>query len=142
MFRQLDEKMLVSGQLGADDLAEAKRLGVTMIVNNRPDGEDPAADQGDAIAAAAEAAGVAYLAIPIDHGGFSAGKVQAMADALAAHPGLVLGYCRSGTRSTNLWALARASTGADPDLLIVQAANAGYDLSALRPTLAAVSARG
>ena len=142
MFRRIDDQFWAAPQIGVADVEQAARDGVVLIVNNRPDGEDPAADQGDAIAAAAEAAGVAYLAIPIDHGGFSAGKVQAMADALAAHPGLVLGYCRSGTRSTNLWALARASTGADPDLLIVQAANAGYDLSALRPTLAAVSARG
>ena len=43
--------------------------------------------------------------------------------------GKVLAYCRSGTRSTLLWALARASRGDHPAVLSEQAADAGYDLS-------------
>ena len=40
MHRQLDEKTLVGGQIAPDDVPALKELGVTMIVNNRPDGED------------------------------------------------------------------------------------------------------
>jgi uncharacterized protein (TIGR01244 family) len=54
-----------------------------------------------------------------------------MAEAIAEGP--LLAFCRSGTRSTWLWALARASRGADPETLIGQAAGAGYDV---RPVLA------
>ena len=49
--------------------------------------------------------------------------------------GPVLAYCRSGTRSTNLWALARARAGDDPAALCASAAAAGYDLSGIRATL-------
>jgi uncharacterized protein (TIGR01244 family) len=47
----------------------------------------------------------------------------------------VLAFCRSGTRSTFLWALARASQGEDGEELIRKAANAGYDLSPIRRLL-------
>src|SRR5689334_12739395 len=106
MFRQLDDKVLVSPQIAPEQVAEAATLGVTMIVNNRPDGEDPDQPPGSAIAAAAQAAGIAYRHIPVA-GGFSPSQVQEMADALAASEGKVLAFCRSGTRSSYLWALAR-----------------------------------
>jgi uncharacterized protein (TIGR01244 family) len=66
-------------------------------------------------------------------GGFPAPLVEAMAEALEQGP--VLAFCRSGTRSTCLWALARSSRGADPDILIRDAAEAGYDLRPLAPLL-------
>ena len=39
----------------------------------------------------------------------------AMAEALGNAEGKVLAFCRSGTRSTFLWALSQAKAGADPD---------------------------
>jgi uncharacterized protein (TIGR01244 family) len=61
--------------------------------------------------------------------GFSAGQVEAMGEALDAAQGPVLAFCRSGTRSTFLWALARSHKGDSPDELMRKAASAGYDLS-------------
>ena len=58
---------------------------------------------------------------------------------LAAADGPVLAYCRSGTRSCNLWALATAKGGGDPDSIEVAASGAGYDLSGVRPLLDALS---
>ena len=55
-----------------------------------------------------------------------------MAEALDGATGAVLAYCRSGTRSTLLWALAEASQGADPDRLAEHAAQAGYDITPVR----------
>jgi len=60
-----------------------------------------------------------------------------MADALQKADGPVLAFCRSGTRSTYLWALARHSLGDDGEALIATAAGAGYDLSSIRPILTA-----
>jgi uncharacterized protein (TIGR01244 family) len=53
--------------------------------------------------------------------------------------GPVLAYCRSGTRSCNLWALAAVKAGAHPDAVMAKAAAAGYDLTGLRPLLDALS---
>ena len=64
-----------------------------------------------------------------------------MRAALDGAGGPVLAYCRSGTRSTLLWALAEASAGGDPDAIILAAHRAGYDASALRLALDALSAR-
>jgi len=137
MFRTLDPSISVFGQLEPEDVAAAKAEGFTTIVNNRPDNEQPGQPAGAAIEAAAKAVGLAYVAIPVDHSGFNEGQVAAMAEALEAAPGPVLAFCRSGTRSTFLWALARHKLGDDGEQLIAKAANAGYDLSALRPVLSA-----
>jgi uncharacterized protein (TIGR01244 family) len=51
-----------------------------------------------------------------------------MATALSESEGRVLAFCKSGTRSTFLWALAEAQRGADGEELMRKAAAAGYDL--------------
>lgn len=102
-----------------------------MIVNNRPDGEEPGQPPGAEIEAAARAAGLAYRHIPVHPGGLSRDLVQAMTEAIDEADGTVLAFCRSGTRSTYLWALARSQQGAPGDELIEKAGAAGYDLSPL-----------
>ena len=130
MFRKIDDHTLVSPQIEVADVATAKALGVGLIVNNRPEGESDDQTPGDAIAAAAAAAGIAYVAIPVTHAGFSLNQVIALDAALkSAGDAPVLAYCRSGTRSCLLWALAQARSGASPRVLAAKAADAGYDLS-------------
>ncbi|HEY7809975.1 MAG TPA: TIGR01244 family sulfur transferase [Allosphingosinicella sp.] len=131
-MKQLDCTTFVSGQIAPEEIST---LGVAMIVNNRPDGEEPGQPASDQIAAAAEAAGVAYRHIPVA-GGISLPQVAQMADALADAKGPVLAFCRSGTRSTYLWALARARLGDDAEELVGKAAAAGYDLTPVRAFLA------
>ncbi len=136
MFRRLDEKVLVAGQIAPEQVADAAAEGVTLIVNNRPDREEPGQPDGALIAAAAERAGLGYRHIPVA-GGLSPAQVDETAEALGSAEGKVLLYCRSGTRSVYLWALAEASRGSDADGLIASAAAAGYDIGALRPHLRA-----
>ena len=131
-MRQLDSTTFVSGQITPEEIAA---LGVATIVNNRPDGEEPGQPDSDTIEAAAKAAGIDYRHIPVA-GGFSQPQVAQMADALAQAQGPVLAFCKSGTRSTYLWALARARLGDDAEALTAKAAAAGYDLSPIRAFLA------
>ena len=140
-FRKLTDTFYASPQITTDDIAEAAALGVTLVVNNRPDGE--AADQpaGAEIEAAARAAGMDYIAIPVSGAGFSEPQIERLAKAIAATPGPVLGYCRSGTRSTLLWSLYRATAGDDVEEIADIAAVAGYDVSPVRPAMDALSAR-
>ena len=133
MFRELDKQVLVAdAPMRPRDMADAAARGVTLAINNRPDGE--AFDQIDAatLGAAAEEAGLAYLHLPIVEA-LSADKVEALTDALAGAEGRVLIFCKTGTRSTYLWALARAREGAVPDALSLNAARAGYNI---RPIMA------
>jgi len=139
MFRRLDDSISVSPQISPAQVADAAASGVTMIINNRPDGEDHGQPSGAEIESAAAAAGLAYRAIPVTQAGFSGPQLDAMNAALAEAGGPVLAYCRSGTRSTNLWALARARLGESPNVLSAKAADAGYDLSAIRPMMDALA---
>ena len=132
-MRPLDETAWVfPRQIVPADLPSLAAQGIRLLVNNRPDGEEPGQPTSAEIEVAARAAGLDYRHIPIS-GGFPAAKVEAMVEALEHGPALL--FCRSGTRSTYAWALARALRGAQPETLLCQAAEAGYDLRPLLPYL-------
>ena len=139
MIRHINESISVAPQIAVEQVADIAAAGFKTIVNNRPDDEDAGQPSGDAIRAAAEAAGLNYVAIPVTHAGFSHPQIDAMTQALTEADGPVLAYCRSGTRSCNLWALAAAKAGRNPNLLLAQAEDAGYDLRGIRPTLDALA---
>lgn len=126
-MHRLDSTTLVTGQIAPQDMPVIAALGVRTIVSNRPDCEEPGQPSNAEIEDAARAAGIAWRHIPVA-GGFSKAQVQDLADTLETG-GETLLFCRSGTRSTYLWALARAARGADASALIARAAEAGYDLA-------------
>jgi len=141
MFRKINDQISVSPQITLDDIVAAKADGVSLIINNRPDGEDPSAPQSADIEAAAREAGMKYIAIPITHSGFSGPQVDAMIAALADGD-KALAYCRSGTRSTLLWSLAQAKQGVGSDEIARLAGNAGYDITPVRAMIDALSTAG
>ena len=126
----------VTGGLHRPDIEALARLGVRTIVNNRPDGED----QGQLSAAdarrLAEAHGLVYHHIPITAATLSRADVDAFAAALRDAPTPVVAHCRTGTRSTLLWALVRMREGADALALVAEAARHGIDIANL-PAVAA-----
>jgi uncharacterized protein (TIGR01244 family) len=129
-IKRIDDHVSVSGQIAPADVATLKAAGFTTIVNNRPDGETPDLPSGAVIEAAAKAAGMDYVAIPLGREGVSPEMVEKTRAALEGSAGPVFCYCRSGTRSTTLWALSQA--GAMPaDEIISAARGAGYDMSHL-----------
>lgn len=128
MHRQLDEKTLVNGQISPDDIAELKALGVTLIVNNRPDGEDVGQPESNEIEAAAKAAGIDYRHVPIARG-LGPSDIEAMREAMhSVGDGKLFAFCRSGNRSTLAWAVARSEDGVPSEELRRQAGDAGFDL--------------
>lgn len=128
MLRQLDDKTLVSGQITPGDVPGLRRHGVTMIVNNRPDGEDPGQPLGADIEAAAKEAGIEYRHVPIVRG-IGPADVDAMRQAIRdCGDGKLLAYCRAGNRSALAWAVARAEDGTPRAELEEIAARAGVDL--------------
>ncbi len=136
MFRKISDTFLAAPQIGISDVAAAKEQGVTIIINNLPDGEEPDAPQSADIEAAARAAGIDYAAIAVTHAGYSHPQIDAMIAALArAGDGKALAYCRSGTRSTMLWAMAQAKSGMHPAEIAARAERAGYDASPIAAML-------
>lgn len=128
MIRQLDDRTLVSGQIAPEQVAELKQAGVTMIVNNRPDGEDPGQPLSVEIEAAAKQAGIDYRFVPIRRGP-GPSEVEEMQEAMRqCGDGRLLAFCRSGARSTFAWALARREEGVEPEELERRAEEAGVSL--------------
>ena len=128
MHRQLDDKTLVSGQISPDDVPALKELGVTLIVNNRPDNEDVGQPEGDDIEKAAKAAGIEYRHVPIARG-LGPSDVEAMREAMhALKEGKLFAFCRSGNRSTLAWAVAKSEDGTSREELESCVSRAGFDL--------------
>jgi uncharacterized protein (TIGR01244 family) len=129
-LKRINDHVTVSGQIQPEDVAALKAAGFVAIVNNRPDGESPDQPSGAEIEEAARAAGLAYHAIPLGRDGVSPDMVETTRSVLEGSAGPVFCFCRSGTRSTTLWALSQAGD-APAEQIISQAAEAGYDMSHL-----------
>lgn len=126
----LTPSIYVSGQVDPSQLASlAAEFGIKRVISNRPDDEEPGQPTAGDMKQAAEAAGMGFLSAPM-RGMPTPDTVEQVADFLD-HDGKTLLFCRSGMRSTIVWALASASKGADPTSLRQAAFDAGYDLSSL-----------
>lgn len=127
MIRQLDDKVMVSGQVAPHEVAGLAEQGVTILVNNRPDGEEAGQPLAGEIEAAAQAAGIAYRFVPIMRG-IGPADVEAMQEAMReAGDGKLLAYCRSGTRSALALALAQREQGASSEEVEQRLTQAGFD---------------
>lgn len=137
MFTRLTDDFHVAQQIQLEDVAKAKAQGISQLINNRPDGETSGQPTSAEMEAAATAAGMAYLYIPITPGQFTPEQVAQMQEALNnGQP--TLAFCRTGTRSTLLWALAQASLGQDYSATAATAAQAGYDITPIAPIFQAL----
>jgi len=95
-----------AGQLQPEDMAALAAHGIRTVINNRPDGEGgPDQPLSAAIETAARASGMAYHYIPVISGQVTQAQVDAMASTVAQAATPVLAFCRSGARSSNLWAM-------------------------------------
>ncbi len=129
-LRRLDQNVWVAPQIALADVRHAADQGIAVVINNRPDDEDPGQPSSADMRAAAQAVGLNYIHAPVM--GMPSPDVVSQVATVLAQDTPVLLYCRSGTRSTIAWALAMRSLGrGEPDELRETAANAGYDLSRL-----------
>lgn len=138
-LRQLTPDLAVSGQITPQDVPALAEAGFKVLINNRPDTEIGPEEDSDTMAQAAKAAGLTYHYLPFTPGQLSSELIDGFAAATAGR-GPHFAYCRSGNRCTVLWALTQA--GKRPEAEILQtAAQAGYDLTAIRPMIASLATR-
>jgi uncharacterized protein (TIGR01244 family) len=128
-FRKVTDSFSVAPQIELADIARAKAEGFVLVINNRPDGEQPDQPTSAQMEAAAKAAGIAYVHIPV-RGGPTPEQVDIERRLLTDTTGPVLAYCRSGTRSIVTWSIGQAlAEERSRGELIALGAEAGYDLS-------------
>jgi uncharacterized protein (TIGR01244 family) len=134
-IRTVTPRYSVTPQIAPEDIGAIKAAGFTKVICNRPDAENPPELQAEAMEQAVKAEGLDFVSIPLTHQTMTPENIALQEEAVASAEGPVLAYCASGTRCTVIWSLARAAEGMSADEILKTAADAGYDLSGLRPRL-------
>lgn len=132
--RKLTPRYSVSPQIAVEDIPAIVEAGFKTVICNRPDAEIPPSHQAAAIGSAVEEAGLTFEVLPLTHQTMTPENVAAQRAMYENNPGPVLAYCASGTRCSVIWALGQAGD-MGVDAVLSTAAEAGYDLSNLRPLL-------
>jgi len=139
-MKQLHDQLYVAGQISLDDITSLAEAGIKTIINNRPDNEESGQLTAEQARTAAEAIGIQYHYLPMVNG-------QPLPDTLVADfkavldasSGPVFAHCRSGMRSSFLWALGQIPTGAVSVEQAIEAAQAvGIPLGNSRAILESV----
>lgn len=140
--KPLDANIMSTGQLSAEDFPKLAARGITLIVNNRPDGEEPGQLSSVQAAALAKENGIDYVYLPMTYASVSRADIDRFSEVTKQARGPVLAHCRSGARSSLLWALAQVAEGRmSPEEALAAAKKAGFDVTAQRPTFTAILGR-
>ena len=126
--KRISPFLSVSPQIYPAHIERLAALGFKSIVNNRPDNETDDQPLSEELAVEAAKHGLNFVSIPITPGEVTEENIKEFGDELKRARGPVLAYCRSGMRSTSLWALYEAAYW-DSDAIINFANTIGYDLS-------------
>ena len=138
-LRQLTPDLAVSEHIRPEEVARLAEAGFKVLINNRPDGEAPDGCDHKAMEAAARAAGIEYHYLPFQPGQITPDLIAGFGAATGGNRP-AFAYCRSGTRSTILWAFNQAGKRSEREILEI-AAKAGYDLSGSRAMIASLASR-
>jgi sulfide:quinone oxidoreductase len=136
-MKQLHDNLYVGGQIGPQDFITIKEAGITTIINNRPDHEEPGQLTSEDAKKMAAEHDITYHYLPMANGQpLPASLVGDFKAALESADNGVLAHCRSGMRSSFLWALGQIPTGTiSVDEAINKAQNAGIPLGNARAVL-------
>jgi len=137
-IRQITADYAVAPQINPADMAALAAAGFVTVIDNRPDAEVPPDLQSAAMRAAAEAAGLTYVYNPVVNGGLTLEAVNAQGAAVAASGGPAVAWCRTGTRSSIVWALSQAGKMPTADIMALLN-KAGYDIPGLAAQIDAMA---
>jgi len=130
-LKPLSPDLSVTPQIEISEVAALAARGFRSIVGNRLEGEAPDQPAWSSLVAEAERHGMSARQIAVVPGQIGPDDVERFADALRELPTPIAAFCRTGTRSAMLWALANPD-GLSVDERIAVAAAQGYDLVPLR----------
>jgi sulfide:quinone oxidoreductase len=134
-LRKIDDRISVTPQIQIADLPAIAALGFKTLVANRPDNEEPGQPLMAGLEEAARKHGLHWVYMPVASGNISDDDVERFGAMIRTADAPVLAFCRSGTRSTVLWALSSASETPAKEIF-EKAQSAGYNISGIAPRLA------
>lgn len=137
-LKPLTADLSVTSQIMPEDLVELAAAGYRSIISNRPDEESPDQPDWSTIKAAATRHGMEARAIPVVANQISDTDVDKFREAYRLLPKPIAAFCRTGTRSALLWALANEANLSVEERMTI-AGDQGYDLTPFRPRLEATT---
>jgi sulfide:quinone oxidoreductase len=126
-IRPLTGELSVSPQILASDVAAIVNAGFRSIICNRPDDEGADQPEYTEIERQARESGLHVRYLPAESGKVTDAQGVAFGALMAELPKPVLAFCRTGMRSTTMWALSQSGSTPLPRIIEL-AARAGYDL--------------
>ena len=126
--KRISPFLSVSPQIYPAHVERLAAQGFKTFINNRPDNETDDQPLVEELSVEAAKHGIEFINIPVIPGELTEQNVKEFGDAMKRVTGPVLAYCRSGMRSTSLWALYEARHMGS-DSIINFASTLGYDLS-------------
>lgn len=122
----LTDLLSVSAQPALSDIPALADQGFTVVVCNRPDGETADQPTMEQMQQETEAAGMRFVSYPVTPNTFPGDNLENLGNTFDSGE-KVFAYCRTGTRSANLWVATRSGT--DRDVAAETARNLGVDLT-------------
>ncbi len=139
-MKHLFKNLYVAGQLQAGDFAELAQAGIKVVINNRPDNEEAAQLDSASAAEIASQYDICYHYLPMANGQpLPPTLVEDFKNVVDSTDDKILAHCRSGMRSSLLWALGQIKGGkVTPDQAIEAAQAAGIPLHNARSVLESI----
>lgn len=136
-MQKLHKDLFVAGQIHANDFADFAEAGIKTIINNRPDNEQAGQLTQSQASELAAQHGIAYFYLPMANGQpMPPNLINDFKQILDNTDEPVLAHCRSGMRSSFIWALGQVANGAlSVDEVIQAASNANIPLANYRAVL-------
>lgn len=127
-YSTVTQYLSVSPQISVDDVQTIKTAGFKSIICNRPNGEGADQPTFSEIEAKAQELGLRCIYQPVTSGKVTTDDALKFEESLQTLERPIFAYCRTGTRSITLWAMATSKTSTDEEILTLSQ-KAGYDLS-------------
>jgi sulfide:quinone oxidoreductase len=130
MLNKIINDYVVSDQITEEDIEQLKEAGFKTIFCNRPDNEEQNQVTVKSIQDKAIESGLNFIHQPVIGGQISQNDIDEFSDYFDAAEKPIFAYCRTGTRSSMLWALSESGKRSIDEILRLTSA-AGYNLSNL-----------
>ena len=131
-LRNINAKQYVSGQITIDMMKDISDLGITLIINNRPDYEEEGQESSEDLMKKAESLGIKFINIPFAANTLDKEKIINFSNLIKNNEQKALYFCRSGARSSTIWGIASVLyLDKDINEVMNKINNIGYDSSVL-----------
>jgi sulfide:quinone oxidoreductase len=106
-IRTIDPNFHVTGQIAPKQMQDIAKLGYKTVICMRPDNEGFNQPAFTDMQAAAKAAGIEAIYLPVVPGAITPDQARQLKTILSAHSGPTLAYCASGNRCASAYEMSK-----------------------------------